>query len=147
MYKKENRFALRYISNKTGTEKVCYPRSIEKRDEQLAYCKAHGIRVVSCKKLYPFSTERNLHNFELICNVCFNRMHDMRSGEVPMDEAEYQKLDELCERAQVFRGLPLPVAWLPWEELSEAREIAAAAVLHRQEACIAAGRPDLVTYC
>ena len=146
-YQKEDRFALRYISNKDGKEKVCYPRSIEKKNEQLAYCKAHGIRVISCVKLYPFSTEKNQHNFELINNICYCRLHDMAYGEVPMDRAEFDRLSELKEKAERFFCLPLPVAWLPYEDWREAKELAQMAILHRQEACIANGRPDLVTYC
>lgn len=146
-YNKEQRWALRYISLKDGTEKVCYPRSEEKKNEQLAICKQKGITVLSCKKLYPFSTEKNQHNFDLIHNICMNTMHDMETGEIPWDGAEYDKLFELKEKAEKYFGLELPVAWLPYEELAEAKEIATAAILHRQEACIRNGRPDLVTYC
>lgn len=146
-FKKEDRFEIRYISLKTGTEKSCYPRSVEKKDEQIAYCKEHGIRIISCKKLYPFSTMKNQHNFELIKNICFNRMHDMISGEIPMDDSEYERLSEMAEQAGEFFCLPLPVAWLPWEEYREANELAQMAIIHRQNACIANGRPDLVPYC
>lgn len=147
MYQKEVRYELRYVSSKTGTEKVCYPRSEEKKNEQLAVCKQNGIKVLSCKKLYPFSTEKNQHNFDLIHTVCMNAMHDMESGETPWDEAEYDKLYALKEKAEKYFCLELPIAWLPYEELVEAREIATAAILHRQEACIRNGRPDLVNYC
>lgn len=146
-YTKEQRWALRYISLKDGTEKVCYPRSEEKKNEQLDLCKQKGITVLSCKKLYPFSTEKNQHNFELISNVCFNAMHDMMAGETEWDEAEYDRLAVMKEKAEEFFCLPLPLAWLPWEDLREAKELANLAILHRQAACIRNGRPDLVTYC
>jgi hypothetical protein len=146
-YPKSQRWALRYISKRDGAERICYPQSEEKKNEQLAICKDRGITVLSCRKLYPFSTEKNQHNFDLIHNICMNRMDDMRTGEVAWNESEYDRLDALREKAEKYFLLPAPIAWLPYEELVEARELAAMAVLHRQEACIANGRPDLVAGC
>ena len=122
-------------------------KSKEKKDEILAEAKAKGIKVNKCVKLYPFSTEKNQHNFELIRNICFNRMHDMESGEIPWDGQEYDRLEELREKAGEYWCLPLPLAWLPYNELKEARELAQMAIIHRQNACIEAGRPDLIAYC
>lgn len=147
MMNRENRYELRYVSPVNGNVTACYPRSEEKKNENIEFCKERGIKVISCKKLYPFSTEKNQHNFEPINNICFNRMHDMESGEIEWDEAEYDRLSEMREKAERFFGLTLPVAWLTWEDWKEAKELASMAVLHRQEACIANGRPDLVTYC
>lgn len=145
----EQKWALRYcVPTADGEiEKVCYPKSEEKRDENIEICKTRGYRVVSCKKLYPFSTMKNQHNFELISNICFNRMYDMDNGEIEYDSVEYDRLEEMREKAQRFFALPLPIAWLPWEELKEAKNLAEMAILHRQDACIANGRADLVTYC
>ena len=145
-FTKETHYELRYIS-KSGEEKVCYPRSEEKKNANLALCREKGIRVISCKKLYPFSMEKNQHNFELIRNICYNRMSDMDSGEVPYDAEEYARLSELNEKANEYWCLPLPIAWLPWETYRDAKELAQMAILHRQNACIEAGRPDLVAYC
>ena len=146
-FKREERYALTYVSKKDGSTKVCYPRSAEKKDEQLAICKANGIKVVSCKKLYPFSTEKNQHNFMLIANICFNRIHDMENGDIPYDEAEIERLEAQKEKADRFFCLDLPVAWLPYEEWKEAKEMATMAVIHRQEACVVNGRYDLIQYC
>lgn len=143
--KREERFELRYIMN--GTERVCYPRSIEKKDSNLRKCKERGIKVVSCKKLYPFNTEKNQHNFMLIENVCRNRMDDMNMGEIPYNEAEYNELEKTAEKAGELFCLELPIAWLPWEQWKDAKEIAERGILHRQNACIEAGRLDLVQYC
>ena len=144
--KREDRYELRYYT-KDGYEKVCYPKSKEARDRNLQYCKDHRIEVISCRKLYPFNTMKNQHNFDLICNICFNTMHDMDHGEVPYDADEYARLEALKEDAERFFCLDLPVAWLPWEDWKRAKELSDMAILHRQDACIAAGRPDLVTYC
>lgn len=147
MYNKEQRWELRYVSLMNGEEKCCYPRSEEKKNEQIALCKEKGITVISCKKLYPFSTEKNQHNFELIHNICMNRINDMYIGEAEWDDDEIKRLEELKEKSEEFFCLPLPIAWLPWEKHCEARELANMAIMHRQDACIRNGRPDLVTYC
>ena len=143
---KEQRWELRYV-NKDGVVKACYPRSKEMKDEQLYIAKERGLRVLSCKKLYPFNTYGNQHNFELINNICHNAMYDMDMGEKPYDEEEYERLSVLKDKAEKYWMLPLPVAWLPWEDWKDAKELSQMAIIHRQNACIEAGRPDLVTYC
>ena len=131
MVNREARYELRYISKKTGEEKCCYPRSKAKRDEQLALCRENGVTVVSCKKLYPFSTMRNQHNFELIYNICYNTMADMDMGDIPYDAEEYERLQKTREKAGQFEVMDLPVAWVPWETYCEMKEMAAAAECHR----------------
>ena len=143
---REQRFALTY-KMPNGTVKTCYPRTEAKKAENLALCEKYGYKVVSCKKLYPFSTMKNQHNFELIRNICYNTMYDMNTGEIEMNEAEYDRLEAMMQQAEKFFCLELPVAWLPYEELRLAKELANLAIMHRQDACIANGRPDLVTYC
>lgn len=145
-YKKEQRWEMRYRLS-DGTEKVCFPRSEEQKLKNYDYCKEHGLKVISCRKLYPFSTERNQHNFELIKNKCYNLMHDMRMGDAEYDEAEYERLMNLAEKASEYFGLELPVAWLPWEQLKEVKEISAMAVEFRVARCIEKGRYDLIQYC
>ncbi len=147
---KEQKWEFKYaVPTEDGNEtiKVCYPKSEEKRAENIQKCKDRNYRIVSIKKLYPFNTYKNQHNFKLIRNVCFNTMDDMDIGEIPYDEKEYDRLDEMKTKADEFFGLPLPVAWLPWEEWKEAKELSELAILHRQDACIRNGRPDLVAYC
>ena len=127
--------------------KRCYPNSAEKRAKNLEICKDRGYRVISCKKLYPFSTEKNQHNFMLIKNICFCRMNDMFSGELPYDKAEYERLEKLEEKAVELMELPLPVAWITWDKYEQAKEIATMAIEHRANVCIEHGRADLVQYC
>lgn len=119
----------------------------DKRDERKAQLKEKGYKIVSCRKLYPFSSEKNQHNFELIRNVCMNRIYDIDAGEPMTDEHELERLYDIKEKADKYWRLELPVAWLPWEEIQEARELCAGAIEHRANACIEAGRPDLVKYC
>ena len=113
-YAKEQRWALRYISKIDGTERVCYPQSEQKKNEQLDLCKQKGITVLSCKKLYPFSTEKNQHNFDLIHSICMNAMHDMETGEAEWNSTEYDRLEAMKEKAEKF------IAWI--EQLKVDRE-------------------------
>ena len=150
MYNKTEKWAFRYAltsANGNEVEKVCYPQSKEQIEKNKEACKKHGYRFISCTKLYPFNTYKNQHNFELINNICSNRMYDMDMGEVKYDEAEYNRLESLKEKAETLRCLPLPTAWIPWDLWKDAKELSEMAILHRQNACIEAGRYDLVQYC
>ena len=71
----------------------------------------------------------------------------MDSGEVEYDEAEYDRLEVLKEKSERFFCSMEPIAWLTWEDWKDAKELSEMAILHRQEACIEAGRYDLVQYC
>lgn len=147
---REQRWEIRYVvptAYGNESEKVCYPRSKEKKVETLKACERLGYRVLSCKKLYPFGSYKNQHNFDLVKNICCNRMWDMTHGEAKFDEAEYDRLAKMSEKAERFFDLPLPVAWLPWEDWKDAKELAELAILHRQDACIEAGHSEWLAYC
>lgn len=143
--KREQRWELRYVAK--GEDRVCYPRSEEKKNENLAKCKQYGYEVVSCKKLYPFNTYKNQHNFELIHNIVMIELYDIWSGDKSVSNAEYDRLQSLRERTEKYFGARLPVAWVPWDVWKDMKEISENAIIHRQNACIEAGRYDLVQYC
>ena len=148
--KHEDHFELRYQVPTAGgnwDEKVIRFTTVERKEANLKKCAEYGYKVVSCKKLYPLNTYANQHNFYLIYNICFNTMSDMECGDIPYDSNEYDKLEQRRDRAGYFATLPLPTAWLPYDEWVEAKEMYTAAVIHRGNACIENGRPDLVTYC
>lgn len=148
--KKEQRWEFRYVvvsAMGQEIEKVCYPKSEEQKNKNLETCKRVGYKVLSVKKMYPFNTMKNQHNFMLIANICSNRMHDMDFGDVEYDAAEYDRLDAMKEKAERLFCAELPVAWLTWDDWKDAKELSEMAILHRQDACIEAGRPDLVKYC
>lgn len=149
VYKKEQRWEIRYEMLEEGIEvgKVVRPRSEEAKDRNLQKIKDLGYRLVSCKKLYPFSTEKNQHNFMLVANICYNTMYDMQTGEIPFDKEKYLRFDDLREKADKYFCYQLPVAWVTWEDLKEMKEISAMAVNHRMNACEKAGRYDLLKYC
>ena len=132
--KREERYELVYIG-KDGVEKRCYPRSTAKKEENLRVCKEKGIKVISCKKLYPFNTMKNQHNFALIADICYNTMWDMEHEEKPWNRDEYERLQETRDKAEKYFTYDLPVAWVPWEEYKEMKELAVAAECHRDAAC------------
>lgn len=132
---------------KNGERKVCYPQSKEQIEKNKETCRKNGYKVLSVKKLYVFNTYKNQHNFELIHNICFNAMHDMEMGDVEWNEQEYERLESLKDRAEKYFCAGLPVAWVTWETWQDMKELSEMAIIHRQNACIANGRPDLVTYC
>jgi hypothetical protein len=143
---REQRWEMKYLAN--GQEKYCYPRSEERMKANKQKIKELGYKLISCKKLYPFSMARNQHNFMLISNVCHNRIHDICvMGEKEEYNGEIDRLVDLKEKADKYFGYPIPIAWVPWEEHCEMTELATMAITHRQEACVEAGRPDLVSYC
>jgi len=144
-FAKETRF--RMTVEMGGETKTFFPTSVEQKERNLRVCREKGYKVLECSKLYPFSVEKNGHNFFLIHNVCLNRMYAMESGELPMNEAEYERLSERLEQMNELLALPRPIAWLSFSELEVAREIATEAILFRQERCVEAGRPELVPYC
>lgn len=144
-YNKELRYKIDYEVN--GEIKSCYPKSEESKNKNLEICKERGYKVIKTTKLYPFSTNKNQHNFMLVKNRCYNTMYDMDMGNIPYNKTEYNKLYELAEKADKFFGLELPVAWLDWQTIREAKKIAQIAVNYRTETCIKNGRYDLLEYC
>ena len=129
-----------------GVTKKYYPKSEEQMLKNKAYCEEQGYPCTT-KKLYPFNMMKNQHNFDLIANICFNEMADMESGEIEWDDKRYNELEERRIKAEEFFCMPLPIAWVDGKTYGEMKEMAAAAVHHRQETCIKNGRPDLVDLC
>ena len=146
MYTKEERWEMVY-EGRDGTIKRCYPRTKDKVKENKEKLSELGLKLVSCTKLYPFNTYKNQHNFMLIDNICYNRMHDMEDGEAEYDQEEYDRLYELQQKAERFFLMPLPIALVSWDDWKEMKEMSENAIIHRQNACIEAGRYDLVQYC
>lgn len=153
MYQRENRWRQTFVVD--GERRSYYPRSQESLDRNLEIAKKRGWQVLErCTKLYPYNIENNQHNFELIMNLCANRMSEMESGEIEFDQAEYDKLERTREDAEecwdiaYMRSRENPnIAWIDGKLLGKAKELAMAAIEHRANACIRNGRPDLVMYC
>lgn len=145
MMKREQRWEQKFEIN--GQVKTYYPKNEATMKKNLEVAKAKGYKKISSKKLYPFSTMKNQHNFELINNICCNTMWDMDHNEIPYDNAEYNRLYDLRQKAEKYFCYELPVAWVPYEELVEMKEISNMAIMHRQDACIRNGRFDLVSMC
>lgn len=142
---RESHFVIEYVA--AGEIKKCYPMSVDSKDKCLATCKSRHVEVISVTKLYPFSTAKNQHNFDLIYSICYNWMCEMERGEREWDDTLYNDLSAMRERAEYFLHMTLPVAWMTWEDLSDAKLLASWAVEHRANKCIENGRPDLVKFC
>lgn len=143
--KREQRWKLTY-QTADGVEKTVHVRE-EDKEKVLGEIERRGYKRLKMVKLYPFSTMKNQHNFDLIHNICMNTMYDMDMGDIPFDKEEYDRLESLKDRSERYFCEPLPVAWVPWDQWQDMRELANMAIMHRQDACIAAGRPELVAYC
>lgn len=130
--KREERYEFTYI-NANGEAKTKTVRSKEQLDKCLKTCEDMHFAVVRKCKLYPFSTMRNQHNFELISNICANTMYDMQHGLIEWDEAEYDRLAATRDKANEFFCYDLPVAWVPFDTLTEMKGLASAAICHRDE--------------
>jgi hypothetical protein len=141
----EQRYKFEYEVN--GEIKVCYPKSEEAKDENIKNCEARGYKVIKVTKLYPFNTEKHQHNFMLIKNRCNNIMYDMDMDIVPYNKKKYNELFDTAIKADKFFSLELPVAWLDWETVLEAKRIAQKAINFRINTCIENRRYDLIEYC
>lgn len=145
-FQREDRWGITYTLN--GTKKYCVARGKEQKDKNLETIRSNSkYGLISCEKLYPFSMDKNQHNFDLIANVTFNRMYDMQEGKIEWNDKEYEELEELHDEAVKFFGYGAGIAWMPYKELVRAKEIAAGAILHREKCCIENGRLDLLQYC
>lgn len=141
----EQRYELKYEVN--GEIKICYPNTEESKNKNLKVCKENGYKVISVTKLYPFSTNKNQHNFMLVKNRCYNIMYDMDMGYIPYNKREYDRLYELAEKADKLLSLELPVAWLDGKTYREAKKVSQTAIEYRVNTCIERGRYDLIKYC
>ena len=68
-YKKEDKWEFCYAvptADGNWNEKVIYNKTKEKVEENKQKCKELGYKVISVKKLYPFNTYKNQHNFDFI---------------------------------------------------------------------------------
>lgn len=149
-YTKEEKYELRYevpTANGNWSEKVAFGNSKEWLDRNKAKCKELGYRVVKASKLYPFNTWKNQHNFMLISNICRNTISDMEMGEKEWDDAEIERLEALREKADKLESLPLPLAWIPYEDWKDAKELSEMASLHRYNTCLEHGRYRDLQYC
>ena len=104
-------------------------------------------------KLYPFSVQKHAHDIELYRNRLFNTMHDMESGEIPMDAARYDRiydfyygqLEELYNMMWATRDGR--IVYLTGEQISLAKRIVFWASEQRASSLVRAGKLDYIKYC
>ena len=141
----ENYYCIRYTQN--GAKIVCKVIGEAAKIRKVEELKRNGRKVQSVRKLYPFNLERNAHNLELIRNVANNRMYDMLSGDLPMDEGEYQRLADIASRALGYLLSVGPTRWLEWDAWQEVKSLSDMGIEYRAEANERAGRPDRAALC
>lgn len=149
-YKREQKWEQKYMvpTRESGwVERIVYPNTPEQRDRNAIRIRELGYRPVSCKKLYPFSMERNGHNIDLINTLCANRLHDWYMGDLEISGDEAEALEALKRETEAYLSGADQIVWVPWDTHKRLTELSAMAVEHRANACIEAGRPDLVKYC
>lgn len=110
--------------------------------------------MTTTNKLYPFSIQKHAHDIEFYRNRLFNIMHDMESGEIPMDTKRYNRIMDMYEGAleELYDAVRFStrdghIAWLTGAQISLAKRIVFWASNERATACEAAGRTDLIQYC
>ena len=104
-------------------------------------------------KTYYFSVRKHAHDIEFYRNRLWNTMHDMESGEIPMDAKRYDRiynmyygpLMELSDMMLSTRdGITVQ---LTGPQIALAKKIVLWSSEERANACIRAGRYDLIQYC
>lgn len=106
------------------------------------------------QKMYPFSTQKHAHDIEFYRNRIKNVLYDMESGEIPMDKKRYDRLEAMLSgpledlwNAIYFNTTDGRISFLTGPQIALAKQIVLWAENARAEACIEAGRADLLQYC
>ena len=141
----EQRYKIEYTYN--GINKTVIAKTTEEKERIHNICKKDGYNLNKTTKLYPFSTNKNQHNFMLVMNRCNNKMYDMDMGYIPYNKKEYDRLYELAQKAEKYYCLELPIAWVDGRTYGEANRIAHTAIEYRVNTCINNDRYDLLKYC
>lgn len=102
-------------------------------------------------KRYPFSVQKHAHDIEFRMNRCFNILHDMQVGEIPWNDAEYERIDKLHDELQALLDSVMwngdgRVAWLTGKEISLAKETVIWASETRAATLIANGKTQYLQY-
>ena len=105
-------------------------------------------------KTYPFSTQKHAHDIEFYRNRLFNTMHDMESGEIPMDAKRYDRIYEMYNgeleelyNAVCYNTRDGRISYLTGPQIALAKKIVTWASETRANSCIERGRLDLLQYC
>lgn len=104
------------------------------------------------QKLYPFSVQKHAHDIEYRKNRVWLTMRDMESGEIPWDDAQYDKLESELEAlrdlydAVIFGGNGR-IAYLTGKQIGLAKECVAWASNSRASHLVEAGKTQYLQYC
>lgn len=103
-------------------------------------------------KKYPFSVQKHAHDIEYRKNKVWNTLRDMESGEIPWDDKEYDRLQDLLDQLRglldvVQFGGNGYVVYLTGKQIGLAKECVAWASESRANSLIAAGKAQYLKYC
>ncbi len=105
-------------------------------------------------KTYFFSVKKHAHDIEFYRNRLFNIMHDMESGEIPMDKERYDRIYDMyygaledLYNAVCFGSRDGLTVQLTGPQIALAKKIVFWASETRAQSCIKQGRIDLLQYC
>ena len=132
----ENRYELRYISNKDGKEKRFVCLGDKKKDESVKKCKDNGVKVVSVKKLYPVS-ERIEFGLESMYEHA-RYMMECEYADGNITDEEYDFWESIAEEC----GNLMHSGWLPGKEYGRAKELTIEREWIRYNRCLAAGMSE-----
>ena len=105
------------------------------------------------KKMYPFSVAKHAHDIELYHNRLYNTMRDMESGEIPMDQARYDRISDmfygpLMELYEMmFNSRDGRIVYLTGPQIGLAKKIVAWASNVRYGTQIEKGKYRNLQYC
>jgi len=71
---------------------------------------------MSKTKSYPFSVTKHQHDIEFRFNRVKNEMYDMEHGDIPWDDATYEKMNELSDQLEELMSYVYGsggIAWIP----------------------------------
>lgn len=140
--RKESRWEIRFISSRNGWKTTEIAYSDQEKDRMLRKLSESGEQVLRCRKLYPFSTMHYGHHFGMQYFRCSLRIDEIESGQPEKYSGEKEYLMGIAKRAQEFERLPFPVAWLPFDELRDAKQIVEMSIKCSKQACIDNGFPE-----
>ena len=127
-------YKLTYMRDEEAYTKYI-PKMISKDRAKLM--EDHGASEIRCVKCYPINMMEHQHDFEHISTLCRNEISDMEDGIAQWSSYRYEFLKKMAEKAEYFFGffgMDGYLAWFPYEEWKEAKEMISASEIHRDMA-------------
>lgn len=104
-------------------------------------------------KKYPFSIQKHAHSIEFYYNHLCNTIYAMETGEIPMDNARYDRIrnmrdGEILELMEaMYNSQDGRITYLTGKQIGLAKKIVAWASEQRANSLINAGKLEYLKYC